>query len=143
VHAIENIIKSGESGTIGKNLATARVISTQRGESINALLEKIDAFPGIAGTLIVGHDGLVISSTLKGGKDKDTIGALSVACLGSTNLGTRKLEIGKLKQMVFITDSTITVLTDVEVGILAVLLDNLAIDKIDGVLQTIHDTIHG
>jgi hypothetical protein len=45
--------------------------------------------------------------------------------------------------MVFITDSTITVLTDVEVGILAVLLDNLAIDKIDGVLQTIHDTIHG
>ncbi len=143
VPAIENIIKTGESGTIGKNLATARVISSQRGESINALLEKIDQFPGIAGTLIVGHDGLVISSTLKAGKDKDTIGALSVACLGSTNLGTRKLEIGKLKQMVFITDSTITVLTDVEVGILAVLLDNLEIDKIDGVLQTIHDTIHG
>jgi predicted regulator of Ras-like GTPase activity (Roadblock/LC7/MglB family) len=143
VPAIENIIKTGETGTIGKNLATARVISSQRGESINALLEKIDAFPGIAGTLIVGHDGLVISSTLKGGKDKDTIGALSVACLGSTNLGTRKLEIGKLKQMVFITDSSITVLTDVEVGILAVLLDNLEINKIDGVLQTIHDTIHG
>jgi predicted regulator of Ras-like GTPase activity (Roadblock/LC7/MglB family) len=143
VPAIENIIKTGETGTIGKNLATARVISSQRGESINALLEKIDAFPGIAGTLIVGHDGLVISSTLKGGKDKDTIGALSVACLGSTNLGTRKLEIGKLKQMVFITDSTITVLTDVEVGILAVLLDSLEINKIDGVLQTIHDTIHG
>ena len=143
VPAIENIIKTGETGTIGKNLATARVISSQRGESINALLEKIDAFPGIAGTLIVGHDGLVISSTLKAGKDKDTIGALSVACLGSTNLGTRKLEIGKLKQMVFITDSSITVLTDVEVGILAVLLDNLEINKIDGVLQTIHDTIHG
>jgi hypothetical protein len=44
---------------------------------------------------------------------------------------------------VFITDSSITVLTDVEVGILAVLLDNLEINKIDGVLQTIHDTIHG
>ena len=143
VPAIENIIKTGETGTIGKNLATARVISTQRGEGINALLKKIDAYPGIAGTLIVGHDGLVISSTLKADKDKDTIGALSVACLGSTNLGTRKLEIGKLKQMVFITDSTITVLTDVEVGILAVLLDHLEINKIDGVLQAIHDTIHG
>lgn len=145
VPAIENIIKTGESGTIGKNLATARVISLQRGEGINALLQKIDTFPGIAGSLIVGHDGLVISSTLKPGtgKDKDTIGALSVACLSSTNLGTKKLEIGKLKQMVFITNSTITVLTDVEVGILAVLLDHLEVDKIDGVLQAIHDTIHG
>ncbi|HEY9754140.1 MAG TPA: roadblock/LC7 domain-containing protein [Oculatellaceae cyanobacterium] len=145
VPAIENIIKTGESGTIGKNLATARVISLQRGEGINALLQKIDTFPGIAGSLIVGHDGLVISSTLKPGtgKDKDTIGALSVACLSSTNLGTKKLEIGKLKQMVFITDTTITVLTDVEVGILAVLLDHLEVDKIDGVLEAIHNTIHG
>jgi predicted regulator of Ras-like GTPase activity (Roadblock/LC7/MglB family) len=143
VPAIENIIKTGESGTIGKNLATAKVISLQRGEGINALLQKIDTHPGIAGSLIVGHDGLVISSTLKAGKDKDTIGVLSVACLSSTNLGTKKLEIGKLKQMVFITDKTITVLTDVEVGILAVLLDHLEVDKIDGVLQAIHDTIHG
>jgi len=143
VQAVENIIKTGESGTIGKNLATARVVSLERGEGINALLAKIDTYNGVSGSLIVGHDGLVIAATVKNGKDKDSLGALTVACLGSTNLGTRKLEIGKLKQMVLITDTTITVLTDVQVGILAVFMDMVDVSKVDGLLETIHQTIHG
>jgi hypothetical protein len=36
-----------------------------------------------------------------------------------------------------------TVLTDVEVGILAVFLEQTDLSKIDGLLTTIHSTIHG
>lgn len=143
VQAVENIIKTGESGQIGKNLATARVISTMRGEGIQALLAKIDSYPGLAGSLVVGHDGLVVSATLPPELDRDAMGVLSVACVSTTNLGTRKLEIGKLRQMVLITDTTISVLTDVDVGILAVFMKSNDVSKIDGLLDTIHETIHG
>jgi predicted regulator of Ras-like GTPase activity (Roadblock/LC7/MglB family) len=143
VTAVENIIKSGETGQIGKNLASTRVISQLRGEGIKAILVRIDSYEGVSGSLIVGHDGLVIASTLPTGMDKDSLGVLSVACVSTSNLGTRKLEIGKLKQMVMITNTSVSVLTDVDVGILAVFMKAVDVARIDGLLDTIHETIHG
>jgi predicted regulator of Ras-like GTPase activity (Roadblock/LC7/MglB family) len=151
VPAIENIIKSGEGGTIGSGLANARIISANRGEKIKALLGTIDAYEGVSGSLIVGHDGLVIASTMKGGMDKDALGALSTALLSTTNLATLKLDIGKLRQMVLLTElgngngqkPYTTVLTDVEVGILAVFMDSQDLNRLDGLLESIHQTVHG
>lgn len=151
VQAVENIIKGGETGKLGAGLASARVITAARGEGIKALLGKIDTYQGVTGCLIVGHDGLVIASTISGGEDKDALGALSSALLSTSNLATLKLEIGKLRQMVLLTDyangqatkQVTTVLTDVDVGVLAVFLDGQQLDRLDGLLETIHATIHG
>ncbi len=151
VKAVENIIKSGETKKIGSGLSTAKVISAARGEGIRNILVAIDGYDGVAGSLIVGHDGLVIASTVGTGWDKDMLGALSTALLSTSNLATKKLEIGKLKQMVLLTKletdqgevMKTTVLTDVEVGILAVFLEQTDLTKIDGLLTTIHSTIHG
>jgi predicted regulator of Ras-like GTPase activity (Roadblock/LC7/MglB family) len=143
VSQIENIIKAGETGKIGSNLTTARVISAARGAGIKELLNKIDSYSGVKGSVIVGHDGLVIASTVGEDMDKDALGALSLHCLGSSNMATQKLEIGKLRQMVLISGEKITVLTDVDVGILAVFMDNTRVDRIDGLITAIHETIHG
>ncbi|MBZ0186262.1 MAG: roadblock/LC7 domain-containing protein, partial [Candidatus Obscuribacterales bacterium] len=149
--AVENIINAGENRKIGEGLATARVISAARGKGISELLTKIDQYTGVAGSIIVGHDGLVMASTLKEGWDKDMMGALSTALLSTSNLITKKLEIGKLRQMVMLTSdekdgqlkNKTTVLTDVDVGILAVFLEQTNIEQIDGLLDTIQKTIHG
>lgn len=145
--AIENIIKAGEQRKLGQNLSTARIISSARGQGIMELLHKIDQYEGVVGSIIVGHDGLVMASTLKEGWDKDIMGALSTALLSTSNLTTKKLEIGKLRQMVMLTRSgnqdKTTILTDVDVGILAVFVEETDISKIDGMLETIHKTIHG
>lgn len=148
VHVVENIIKAEqESKTIGSGLTTARVISAQRGEGIQALLSHIDQFPSVTGSLIVGHDGLVIAATPGITMDKDILGALSTALLSTTNLATKKLEIGKLHQMaLFTTHGTkerLTVLTDVDVGILAVFCDVYDSTQLDGLMEAIHSTIHG
>jgi hypothetical protein len=45
--------------------------------------------------------------------------------------------------MVMISDKNITVLTDVEVGILAVFMSAIDLDKIDGLRTAIEDTIAG
>lgn len=151
VQAVENIIKAGETKKIGANLSTAKIISASRGEGIKNILTTIDTYEGVSGSLIVGHDGLVISSTVAGNYDKDMLGALSTALLSTSNLATKKLEIGKLRQMVLLTDlgpqasprHKTTVLTDVEVGILAVFVEETHLDKIDGLLDIIHNTVHG
>jgi predicted regulator of Ras-like GTPase activity (Roadblock/LC7/MglB family) len=144
VQAVENIIKTGETtGKIGSGLSTARIISAEKGEGIKALLSKIDQYENVVGSVIVGHDGLVMASTLPVGMDKDTLGNLSIACLGTSNITTRKLEIGKLLQMVMVTDLHITILTDVTVGILAVFMNGVAIDKIDGLIGQIQEIIYG
>ncbi|MDX2107876.1 MAG: roadblock/LC7 domain-containing protein [Candidatus Melainabacteria bacterium] len=145
--AVEAIINAGESRQLGKGLPSARIISKARGAGINELLNKIGEYQGVAGSLIVGHDGLVMSSTLQQGWDKDMLGALSTALLSTSNLSTKKLEIGKLRQMVLLTrtpnaDKT-TILTDVDVGILVVFCEQTDITLIDGLIEKIQNTING
>lgn len=150
VQAVENIIKSGEKREkIGSGLTTARVISAARGEGIKTLLSKIDTYEGVVGSLIVGHDGLVIASTLQGGIDKDMMGALCTALHSHLDVAAKKLDKGKLQQVVFLgqsqgsSDTKLTVLTAVAVGILAVFVDQCQMERLDGLLQAIETTVKG
>jgi predicted regulator of Ras-like GTPase activity (Roadblock/LC7/MglB family) len=144
VQAVENIIKSGEKREkMGHGLTTARVISQARGEGIKALLTKIDCCPGVAGSLIVGNDGLVIASTLQGGLDKDLLGALCNAMHSHTDLGVRELHLGKTRQVIFHAENKMTVLTAVAVGVLAVFVENHDLGQIDSLLTAIDSTVRG
>lgn len=145
VQAVENIIKSGEKKgeKIGSGLTTARVISSARGEGIKMLLQKIDTAPGVAGSLIVGNDGLVIASTLSSGMDKDTLGVLCTAMHSHTELAAKKLEMGKLRQIIFHADDKVTVLTAVAVGVLAVFVESRDVAKLDDLLAAIESTVRG
>lgn len=145
VQAVENIIKAGEKrNKLGSGITTARVISAARGEGIQTLLQKIDTYDGVAGSLIVGHDGLVIASTLKTGIDKEMMGAMCTAMHSHLDIATKKLSLGKLNQAIFKDcEENLTVLTSVAVGILAVFVDQGQFDKINGLLEAIEVTIHG
>ena len=151
VQLIENIIKTGASEDRNPGFAGARIISAAKGEGIKVMLGKIDNFQDVAGCLIVGHDGLVIASTLGSAVDKDAVGALSSALLNTNNLTTLKLEIGQLKQIVMLTEyfdnntytPLTTILTDVEVGVLAVFLNTQRLNKLDEVMDLIHSTVYG
>lgn len=145
VQAVENIIKSGEKREkIGSGLTTARVISAARGEGIKTLLNRIDSYEGVIGSLIVGHDGMVIASTLSGGLDKDVMGALCTAIHSHLDVAVKKVDKGKLQQCVFVgAGDKLTVMTSVAVGILAVFVDNAGIEKVDGLLNAIETTVKG
>lgn len=139
VQAVSNIIKTAEKRTSG--LTTARVISAARGEGIRSLLSKVDNYSGVAGSLIVGHDGLVIASTLSADMDKDTLSAMATSIHSHTNITTKKLDLGTLHQAVLLTPDKITVLTNVEVGVLAVFFESTELNKLDGLLQAIEETV--
>jgi len=97
----------------------------------------------VAGSLIVGNDGLVIASTLTGGMDKDLLGALCNAMHSHTDLAAKKVEMGKVKQVIFHADDKMTILTAVAVGVLAVFVENHDLTQIDSLLTAIESTVRG
>ncbi len=139
VQAVSNIIKGADKR--GSGLTTARVISAARGEGIRSLLSKVDTYPGVSGSLIVGHDGLVIASTLSPDLDKDTLGAMATSVHSHTNVTTTKLELGRLHQSILQSNDNITILTNVEVGVLAVFTRFRELDRLDGLLEAIEQTV--
>ncbi len=149
--AVENIIKKAESGKITINLPSAKVISQVRGQGIQNLLDAIDNFDGVEGSMLVGEDGLVILSTLTSVADRDGTGVLAYGMLGNSNIGTQKLDLGELEQMILITNTSegknkkqlTTVFTDVEVGVLAVFIDVQTIAGLDNLIEKISSIANG
>jgi len=145
---VDNIIKKVEAGNITVNLPSARVISAVHGEGIQSLLDSIDDHNGVAGSMLIGGDGLVIASTYTGAADRDTLGVLAHGLMGNSNLATLRFDLGKLDQMILtsvITDNNhrkkiTTILTDAEVGALAVFIDSplvVSLDELLGQLSTV------
>lgn len=148
---VDNIIKKADAGEIVANLPSARVISAVRGEGIQALLESIDNYRGVSGSMLVGSDGLVIASTYTGGGDRDSTGVLAHGLFGNTNLAMLRLDLGKLQQMVFVSKRSenggdkklTTILTDVEVGALSVFVDTDLAVGIEQLMEQINTIVHG
>ncbi len=148
---IDNIIKRAESGEIAINLPSARVISAAHGEGIQTLLQTIDNYQGVVGSLLVGSDGLVIASTLDNNTDRESTGALAHGLLGNTNLAMLRLDLGNLEQMMLTSNISenndikrvTTVLTDVGVGMFAVFLDREPAIGFEQLLEKIRTIANG
>ena len=148
---VDNIIKKAEAGNITVNLPSARVISAVRGEGIQSLLESIDNYHGVAGSMLVGGDGLVIASTYTTGGDRDSLGVLAHGIFGNSNLGVLRVDLGQLQQMIFVSEITenettrevTTIITDVEVGSLAVFVDSSLAISLDQLLEQLSTIARG
>lgn len=140
--SIEQIIKKGQSGKITVNLPSAKVISQRRGEGIQSLLQAIDNYESVDGSMLVGADGFVIASTYEDIVDREVTGVLSHSMIGNTNVLTRKLELGNLKQMILTSKHSeaeiSTIFTDIEAGVLAVFLNEKLMAGLEMMLDTIN-----
>jgi predicted regulator of Ras-like GTPase activity (Roadblock/LC7/MglB family) len=135
VKAVENIINGGESR--GLHSPTACVINTVQGQIIQDMLRKINTHPGVSGSLIVGHDGLVMASTIEQEMEAMSLGALSLAIYNHTHSVSKKLSWGKFKQTILTSQDKVAILTDTDRGILAVFSDKQDFDKLSGLLEAL------
>jgi len=140
--SVENIIKKAELGRITVNLPSAKVISKIRGQGMQSLLETIDDYNGVEGSMLVGADGLVIASTFASAADRDGTGVLAHGMLGNSNLVTLKLDLGNLEQMVLTTNDDkaqfVTIFIGVEIGVLAVFLNKKPTVGLESLLESIN-----
>lgn len=135
-NTLKRIIDNAEKR--GANLyATTRVITESRGQDLDGILQTIDRCGGVAGSLIVGRDGLVIASTLPAEFDKEMIGAIASSMQTNLDVQCKKMKLGTARQIIVDTEGGVLLLMALEVGVLVVLSASLMQLDLAAVLQAI------
>lgn len=135
-NTLKRIIDNAEKRGAGL-YTTTKVISESRGQDLDAILQLIDACQGVAGSMIVGRDGLVISSTLPPEYDKEMIGAISSSMQTNLDVQCKKMKLGPARQIIVDTEGGVLLLMALEVGVLVVLSQSLGQLDLAAVLQAI------
>lgn len=135
-NTLKRIIDNAEKRGAGL-YTTTKVISESRGQDLDAILQAIDRVQGVAGSMIVGRDGLVISSTLPAEYEKEMIGAIASSMQTNLDVQCKKMKLGPARQIIVDTEGGVLLLMALEVGVLVVLSQSLMQLDLAGVLQAI------
>ncbi len=114
-----------------------RVLTHEASDEINRLLEHIATQPGVVGSVIVGHDGILIANSLPREHDPETIGILSLGIYINTTNSTKKIGHNHLHQLVCRTQAGYLVIADFGGGILVTVSNALDTDKLIPLMRSI------
>ncbi len=84
------------------------------------ILEDINRTSGITGSMIVGHDGIVIASDLDSRFQEDTVGALAASITANVNSSLHRLNEENMSQVTIEADNGKLFLSSNDIGILVV-----------------------
>lgn len=135
-NTLKRIIDNAEKRGAGL-YTTTKVISESKGQDLDAILHAIDRCQGVAGSMIVGRDGLVISSTLPPEYEKEMIGAIASSMQTNLDVQCKKMKLGPARQIIVDTEGGVLLLMALEVGVLVVLSQSLVQLDLAAVLQAI------
>lgn len=84
------------------------------------VLSDLNKATGVTGSMIVGHDGIVIAADLDAGFDGDTIGALAASITSNIQKSLERLDTRPLSQVTIEADNGKLFFGDAGLGILVV-----------------------
>ena len=84
------------------------------------VLNELNKTTGISGSMIVGHDGIVIAADLDESFESETIGALAASITANIQKSLDRLQTTPLKQVTIEADDGKLFFTDAGLGILVV-----------------------
>jgi predicted regulator of Ras-like GTPase activity (Roadblock/LC7/MglB family) len=90
------------------------------GVDLKGLMGAIDRAPGVAGSLIVGYDGLVIMSTLPPELDADYLGAQATSLFAGNGVQSQKMKRGELQRLLLESAEGSMLMSSADMGILVV-----------------------
>lgn len=114
-----------------------RVLTHEASDEINRLLEHIANQPGVVGSVIVGHDGILIANSLPKEQDPETIGIFSLGIYINTTNTSKKMGHNHLHQLVCRTAIGYLVIADFGGGILVTVSNALETDKLIPLMRSI------
>lgn len=135
-NTLKRIIDNAEKRGSGL-YTTTRVISNSKGADLDNLLVQIDSCSGVAGSMIVGRDGLVIASTLPAPYDKDLVGAIASSMQTNLDVQCKKMRLGAARQIILDTEQGVVLLVALEIGVLVVMSQSLVGLDLTGVLSVV------
>jgi predicted regulator of Ras-like GTPase activity (Roadblock/LC7/MglB family) len=114
-----------------------RVLTHEASDEINRLLEHIASQPGVVGSVIVGHDGILIANSLPKEHDPETIGILSLGIYINTTNTSKKMGHNYLHQLVCRTHHGYLVIADFGGGILVTVSNAHETEKLIPLMRNI------
>ena len=90
------------------------------------MLDRVNVQPGVVGSMIVGHDQLIIASNLPPELDQNFLAKLSLQMFKTTLFSCSAMAFKKVHQIVCITEQIRLIIADFGGGLLVVVMDDNA-----------------
>lgn len=106
---------------------------------LGALLSSLNGKHGILGCLLVGGDGVVVSSSLPGDIDTATLGSLSATLFSNNDVSLQRMNRGALSQMTLLTDQGILHFCQLDGHYLVVLTAKGQRINLEGLIRSVEE----
>ncbi|HEY9676574.1 MAG TPA: roadblock/LC7 domain-containing protein [Drouetiella sp.] len=112
-------------------------LTPEQQKELEKILEEVNAVKSVIGSLIVGHDGVLLASKLPSRYDAEFLGLTALGVFTSTIAGIKKMDHQQLHQIVAKTNRGHMTIADFGEGLLVTLTDDTAVESSTKVMQRI------
>jgi predicted regulator of Ras-like GTPase activity (Roadblock/LC7/MglB family) len=100
-----------------------KLISFEASQELGRLLDTVNEFPDVIGSLIVGHDGLILGNKLPKSIDAELLASVTVALFSSSESCVQVMWQSKIHQIALNTIGGRTIIANFGGGILVIVMD--------------------
>jgi predicted regulator of Ras-like GTPase activity (Roadblock/LC7/MglB family) len=131
---LEKITKLTDSDLSDSSM---RILTTEAAQELNTLLHHIGTLPSVVGSVIVGHDGLLIANTMPQDIEAESIGQWAMGIYMNTTDNIIKMNQKRVHQIVGKTPRGYIVIADFGGGLLVTISDGQETDTLIPLLRSI------
>jgi predicted regulator of Ras-like GTPase activity (Roadblock/LC7/MglB family) len=135
---ILNLEKLAQSNLIETGL---RVLTPEAAQDLQALLQRIRVAPDVMGSVIVGHDGIMVSNDLPSEVDADSIAVWSLGIYLNTDNAIKKMGRNSVNKLIAKTSKGYLAIADFGAGILATVTSEPKTETLVGVMNVINELV--
>jgi predicted regulator of Ras-like GTPase activity (Roadblock/LC7/MglB family) len=114
-----------------------RILTMEEAQNLQAVLQQIHAIPGVIGSIIVGHDGILIANSMPAELDSEAMGVWSLGIFLNTQNSVKKLGHNHVHQVVSRTPSGYLIIADFGGGILVTLSEGSETERLIPLMRNI------
>ncbi len=123
--------------TANANLSGTKVLSDDESDALQQCLKPIENLQGVAGCIILGYDGMIITSSLPAHADRDGLSAWALLTYMNTHELVQAVGHSKLRQLVSRTHSGYLLLADFGQGLLLAVSDNASTEAMLPLMKSV------
>lgn len=124
------------------NEGKMRILTLEASQDLQSLLSQIGTQHGVVGSVIVGHDGLLIANTMPGDMDAESLGVWALGVYMNTEHVTKKMGHDRVHQVVSRTPRGYVVIADFGGGLLVTVTDGRDTDSLIPLMRTITQLVN-
>jgi predicted regulator of Ras-like GTPase activity (Roadblock/LC7/MglB family) len=117
--------------------SSMKILTTEAYQDITALLHQIGAQKGVVGSVIVGHDGLLIANTMPPEIEAESMGVWALGLYMNTEHVIQKMGQKRVHQIVSKTPKGYVIVADFGGGILVTISDGTTTDSLIPLMRAI------